>query len=316
MKVSILIPTRDRREYLEQSLLSARLQTYDDLEILVSDDGSTDGSADYLRRIAHDDPRVRLSTTNPTPGAFQNIRHLVQEATGDAVTVLGDDDLLEPEYVTRLATGLLDPSVSTAFCRHDVIDSAGRPTPRKTAKIERAYRYDETAPGRVENSLRPALLGQLWLGSCMFRASVLRAMEFDAACGSAADWDLAIRIACSGASYFVPEILWHYRDHAASLSRLRDIASRREAVKVLEKHAFADRDAEELRLAILRRRLAGLAWALGADNPLATDPVLSEYLRAGGSRLSVRYLAPAALRRLPRPIAGRLRRTLDGLRGS
>lgn len=315
MKVSILIPTRDRRAYLEKSLLSARLQTYEDLEILVSDDGSTDGSADYVRRIANDDPRVRLSTANPTPGAFPNIRHLVIEANGDAVTILGDDDLLESEYVTRLATGLLDPSVSTAFCRHDVIDSAGRPAPGKTARIERAYRYRDTVPGRVENPVRPALMGQMWLGSCMFRASVLRVMEFDAACGSAADWDLAIRIASSGASYFVPDVLWHYRDHAASLSRQRDIASRREAVKVLEKHAFADRAVEQLRLAILRRRLAGLAWALGADDPLAMDPVLSAYLRGGGSRLSARYLAPLALRRLPRPVAMRLRRTLDDFRG-
>jgi hypothetical protein len=138
---------------------------------------------------------------------------------------------------------------------------------------------------------------------------------FDPACGSAADWDLAIRIASIGPSYFVPDVLWRYRDHASSLSRLRDAAGRRDAVAVLQKHAFGDRALEELRLAILRRRLAGLAWALAATDPVAVKPVLADYVRAGGSRLSLRYLGPALLRRVPRLMAGRLRRTLNALRG-
>jgi glycosyltransferase involved in cell wall biosynthesis len=316
VRVSILIPTRNRLEYLAQSLHSARQQTHDDLEILVSDDGSTDGSPEYLQRIADDDPRVRIALPNPMPGAFQNIRHLVNAATGDAVTVLGDDDLLEPEYVARLATGLRDPDVNVAFCKHDVIDSVGHPVRGKATRIERDYRYRETAPGKVINPLRPALLGQMWLGSCMFRTSQLRLMGFDSACGSAADWDLALRITSMGPSFFIPDVLWHYRDHAASLSRSQDIARRRDAVAVLQKHAFPDRALEELRIATLRRRLAGLAWALAAADPVAVSPILADYLRMGGSRLSATYLGPALLRRLPRHLAGRLRRTLNYLRGT
>jgi glycosyltransferase involved in cell wall biosynthesis len=315
VKVSVLIPTRNRLEYLEQSLLSARRQTHDDLEILVSDDGSTDGSLEYLARIAQDDPRVRIASPNPSPGAFPNIRHLVSEAAGDAVTILGDDDILETEYVASLANGLVDPSVGIAFCRHSVIDSVGRPVPRRTAELERVYRYSETPPGRLEHPLRPALLGQMWLGSCLFRASLLRTMPFDASCGSAADWDLAIRIASRGPSFFVPDVLWQYRDHASSLSRIQDISMRRDAVAVLQKHEFADPALEGLRLVILRRRLAGLAWALAPTDPSAVNPVLADYLRVGGRRLSIRYLGPALLRLLPGQMSGRLRRTVDALRG-
>lgn len=315
MRVSIVIPTRDRRTYLELSLNSARRQTYQDLEILVSDDGSTDGSRDYLRGVAQEDPRVRISTPNPTPGAFSNIRHLVDEASGDAIAILGDDDLLEPGFINLLAMGLLDPSVNTAFCKHDVIDTSGRPSPRRTARITRAYRYRDTAPGRMGHPLRAALLGQMWLGSCLFRASVLRATAFDPTCGSAADWDLAIRIASDGSSYFVPRVLWHYRDHAESLSRVRAIARRADAVSVLEKHTFADRGLERLRLAMLRRRLIGLALALGEDDPKAMHQVLSRYLQVGGRRLSFPYLGCVVYCRLPRRIAGPLRRRIDDLRG-
>ena len=315
MQVTIAIPTRDRRRYLEQSLRSAQAQTHPDLEILVSDDGSTDGTTDFVRSVADVDPRVRLATDNPTPGAFANIRHLIDEATGDAIAVLGDDDLLEPSYVSRLAMGMLDPSVSAAFCRHDVIDANGHPKPRKTARVERVHRYDETLAGRLDDPGRPALLGQMWLGSCLFRTTVLRATAFDPACGSAADWDLAIRIVSGGTSYFVPDVLWHYRDHAASLSRGRDIGRRRDAVTVLEKHAFDDPGLEALRLSTLRRRLAGLALAVAVDDPAAMPPVLSDYRRAGGSRLSAPYLGAVAFRWLPRAVAAPLRRRFDEFRG-
>jgi glycosyltransferase involved in cell wall biosynthesis len=315
VKVSIVIPTRDRLSLLRQSLQSARLQAHGDLEILVSDDGSTDGTREYLQAVAQEDQRVRVSTINPTPGAFANIRHLINEATGVAIAILGDDDILEADYIPRLAAGLLDPTVTTAYCRHDVIDGDGRPQPRRTARVTRTYRYLETSPGRLEHPVRAALLGQMWLGSCLFRTSVLRATPFDPACGSAADWDLAMRMASTGASYYVPDVLWHYRDHARSITRVGDLARRRDAVQVLEKHGFDDRVAERLRLKILQRRLIGLALALAEDDRMSMQRVLSRYLQVGGSRLAPGYLGALVIQRLPRRIATSFRREINNLRG-
>ena len=273
MKVTIAIPTRDRRRYLEQSLRSAQAQTHPDLEVSWSrTTGRLTGPRTSFESVADVDPRVRLATDNPTPGAFANIRHLIDEATGDAIAVLGDDDLLEPSYVSRLAMGMLDPSVSAAFCRHDVIDANGHPKPAQdgTGRTRASIRRDtgrQTGRPRPAGPARPDVFG-----SCLFRTTVLRATAFDPACGSAADWDLAIRIVSGGTSYFVPDVLWHYRDHAASLSRGRDIGRRRDAVTVLEKHAFDDPGLEALRLSLLRRRLAGLALAVAIEEPRGDGP--------------------------------------------
>jgi GT2 family glycosyltransferase len=314
VKVSIVIPTRDRLPWLRESLQSARSQAHPDLEILVSDDGSSDGTRDYLQTVTEEDDRVRVSTSNPAPGAFPNIRHLINEATGEAIAILGDDDILERDYIPKLAAGLVDPTVTTAYCRHDVIDAAGHLQPGRSSRVTRTYRYLETAPGRIENPLQAALLGQMWLGSCLFRASFLRAAPFDPACGSAADWDLAIRIASSGRVYYVPEVLWHYRDHARTITRAGEIGRRRDAVTVLEKHAFEDQGAERLRLKILRRRLLGLALALAEGDPTAMRGALSRYRQLGGSRLSPGYIGALAIQRLPR-IGMAVRRRINEFRG-
>jgi glycosyltransferase involved in cell wall biosynthesis len=310
VRVSILIPSKDRRRYLAESLRSAQLQTHPDLEILVSDDGSSDGSADEVRRIARSDRRVQLTPPNPRPGALTNIGHLIGHASGEAVAVLGDDDLLEPEFVSRLAIGLSDPSVGAAFCRHDIIDRDGRRQARRTARVLRLHRYEHTEPGRLDDGVLSALFGQMWLGSCLFRTPVIRSHPFDPNSGSASDWDLAIRVATSHPVYFVPDILWHYRDHAASLTRLRDLERRRDAVAVLEKHRFEDPRIEAIRRSLLRQRLSGLAWALATVDSAAVEPVIAAYRAAGGRRRSARYVGPLLLARLPRSLARSVRHTV------
>ena len=83
MRISILIPTRNRRALLERAVESARGQTMAAHEILVSDDGSTDGTQRYVEDVAAIDPRVRLLTTNPSPGIFTNFNYLVSQSSGD-----------------------------------------------------------------------------------------------------------------------------------------------------------------------------------------------------------------------------------------
>src|SRR5262249_7210414 len=101
-KVSILIPTYNRRALLEQALESARLQTYENLEIIVSDNGSKDPLLDIKERCASD-PRVRWHRNPETIGLAPNWVKLVYElATGEYAKVLADDDQIhDPEHVAK-----------------------------------------------------------------------------------------------------------------------------------------------------------------------------------------------------------------------
>jgi hypothetical protein len=127
--VSVCIPVWNREHLLSETLDSVLGQTYDDLEVLVVDNASTDGSADVARRYAARDSRVRLVVNGANIGGMPNYRRCLELATGDYLKFCNSDDLLPPSLVTRLAAGLEDPGVGLAFARQSMIDESGRALP-------------------------------------------------------------------------------------------------------------------------------------------------------------------------------------------
>ena len=101
-RVSIVIPTFNRRAMLGEAVVSALAQRYPDLEVLVSDNCSTDGTAEAMQ--AHlGDPRFRYVRNEANLGMVGNWRRAVFEyARGDWFLILSDDDLLlDPDYLTK-----------------------------------------------------------------------------------------------------------------------------------------------------------------------------------------------------------------------
>jgi glycosyltransferase involved in cell wall biosynthesis len=93
--VSIIIPLFNRRELISDTLQSIRTQSFDDLEILVVDDGSSDGGPEYVDSISLIDARIRLIRRSKQPQGAQQCRNIGSElATGKYVLFLDSDDLL------------------------------------------------------------------------------------------------------------------------------------------------------------------------------------------------------------------------------
>lgn len=99
--VSLCIPVFNRRVQLERALRSAREQTHRDLEIVVLDNASTDGSYEVARRHADEDPRVRPLRNSSTVDKPDNWRRVLMSARGRHVTLLFSDDWLAPDAVAR-----------------------------------------------------------------------------------------------------------------------------------------------------------------------------------------------------------------------
>lgn len=100
-KVSIIITTYNRRLALERSLRSALGQTYLDVEVLVVDDGSTDGTEDHLKNL-FEDKRVRYIKLSNNQGPTAARNKGLDEAVGEYTLVWDSDDLLDPDAVTTL----------------------------------------------------------------------------------------------------------------------------------------------------------------------------------------------------------------------
>ena len=99
-KVSVVIPVYNTEKYLEATLQSIRNQTCCEIEIIVIDDGSTDCSAEIVRRAADEDGRIVL-VSQPNRGLSLARNAGIARASGEFVYFMDSDDLLEPDALER-----------------------------------------------------------------------------------------------------------------------------------------------------------------------------------------------------------------------
>lgn len=128
--VSVLIPTYNYARHLPEAIESVLEQDWRDLELLISDDCSTDGSREVIARYAAQDSRVRFHIHRANLGLVENWNWCLAEARGEYVKFLfGDDKLATPQALTKLVN-LLDtnPSAVLAASARFVIDENSRVT--------------------------------------------------------------------------------------------------------------------------------------------------------------------------------------------
>ncbi len=130
--VSICIPTYNRKEYLKEALASVFAQTYKDYEVVVLDDGSTDGTGEIVKNTDYN--VVYYWVNHIGQSAARN--KLIELAQGEYITFLDSDDLLFPDAVQRLMDVIdsYGPDVF-AYGSHIGVDEEGNEVRRKQHKL-------------------------------------------------------------------------------------------------------------------------------------------------------------------------------------
>lgn len=100
-RLTIVIPTLNRATLVVRAIDSAMAQTFQDIEIIVSNNGSTDNTSTVLERYIGA-PRVRILQREQTISANEHGRYLVEQARGEFFLGLSDDDWIEPDMVARV----------------------------------------------------------------------------------------------------------------------------------------------------------------------------------------------------------------------
>ena len=127
MLVSIIVPVYNVAPYLREALDSIVNQTYKDLEILIIDDGSTDGSSAICEEYASKDPRIRLiHQSNKGLSGARNTG--LEHATGDYVAFIDSDDSVSPVFIESLVNAMTSSSASIAVCKFSIINTSGSMT--------------------------------------------------------------------------------------------------------------------------------------------------------------------------------------------
>ncbi len=122
--VCVVIPTFDRIEFLKPCLESVYAQTFRGFEIVVVDDGSTDGTARWLasRRL----PRLTLLRNARNRGPARARNRALAAASAQLLAFLDSDDLWRPGYLDAMTRAFRDPGIVAAFSGYDRIDERGR----------------------------------------------------------------------------------------------------------------------------------------------------------------------------------------------
>jgi glycosyltransferase involved in cell wall biosynthesis len=224
--VSICIPTYQGSRWVHDSTASALAQDYPNVEVVISDDASTDGTAEIAAAIA--DGRVRVARSDRRLGMAGNWNRSVQLARGEYVKLLMQDDLLAPSCVSRMADVLSrNPSVGFVFSRRtiEVDDPADAGAIRLARKLERLPgrlgALGEVNDGRaIFHAMRRTGFRGNWIGeptAVMVRRDALdRVGLFNTRLRQLTDLELWLRLAFFFDVGFVPEALATFRLHATS----------------------------------------------------------------------------------------------------
>ncbi|MGY1760601.1 glycosyltransferase [Geodermatophilus sp. SYSU D00779] len=216
--VSILVPTYNGERFIDAALCSALAQTHRNIEVIVGDDASTDGTPEILAAFAAADPRVRVIRHPDNIGAFENPKQLFQAARGEFIKFLLHDDVLAPNCVRTLVRGMeASPGTSMAFSRRELIGEDGQPVA--------GHQFPQLAdrPGLIEGRA----LGDLVLENCAnvigeLTTVLFRRVDVDAATlwqidgrRLAANGDVALwlRLLARGHAFYTPEVLSSFRRH-------------------------------------------------------------------------------------------------------
>jgi succinoglycan biosynthesis protein ExoO len=307
--VSVVMANFNGGAYLAEAIGSVQKQTLRDLEIIVSDDGSTDNSVGIVTQLQSTDPRIRLlrSDRNGGPAAARN--RALDVVKGEWVAIMDSDDLIRPERLALLVeVADRDGADIIADDLFEFESDCSNPSRRHLqGKWTRGPFWVNIldyvccnhfyGPGPALGYLKP-----------LIRASILkeRTTRYDETLRIAEDYNLVLRLLHSGATMRVyPLPFYYYRKHSNSIShRLNDDALT--ALKAADLRFLTQISREERRLTIaVKARMRSIEIALDYEGLLAAIKA-----RDWSKVLATIVSQPQAAALLRLPIGVRLRRLI------
>ena len=213
--VSVIIPAFNAAAHVRQTLNSVVAQTYQEIEVIVVDDGSSDATSSIVEEFVARETRCqRVRQSNAGVGAARNTA--IRKARGKYVAPLDADDFWVPEKLEKQVARMEQCGSETGmvYCWSTLIDNNGK-------------RVGSSHPYTLEGRLRHALVLKNLIGNAsapLFRAAALEKVGLyptraeQGGAQGCEDWDLALRIAEIFSVRVVPECLVAYRQNGSSMS--------------------------------------------------------------------------------------------------
>jgi glycosyltransferase involved in cell wall biosynthesis len=228
--VSVITPTYNRPAYLKEALSSAVRQTYQNIEIVVSDNCSPQNIQALVESFG--DSRIRFSRNETNLGMIANTLKAFKMAKGKYVACLLDDDMWEEDYLAKLVPLLeANSNLALAFCDHYIMKANGEidyaASENCSRDFKRAYLKEGVYQpfwkiGLVDGSIATAM-------ATVIRRDIIDWDSIPHEVGGSWDVYLTYLCGCSGlGAYYYPEKLTRYREHEQTETMLNGSRNRKD----------------------------------------------------------------------------------------
>ncbi len=256
--VSVIIPTFNCEDYIEEAIDSVLNQTYRKIEIIVVNDGSTDDTQEVLKKYGH---KIILINQTNAGAPFARNRGL-EIARGKYITFLDSDDIWQKSKIEKQVYYLeRNKNVGLVYCDWDMLikDNTGKFIHQDQSPAHSYVKYNTS--GWIYNQL---LFDSTLNTSCvMIRDSIIKKVgKFNTKYLSGQDYDYWFRISRLTQVYKLDEKLASYRQHENNMTqKYRDIDYRTLIIESsIQKWGLVGPDGKKTKKVDLYRRLSELSW--------------------------------------------------------
>ena len=206
-RLSIGLPVYNGEKFISESIDSILAQTFQDFELIICDNASTDKTEEICRAYTAEDERIRYYRNEKNIGCARNFNRVFQLSTGEYFKWIAYDDLHAPDFLQKCIE-ILDRDSSVVLCHSHVyhIDEQGKFLQNYDIK----FKTDSPKPQeRFQELLTKHYCYQIY---GVIRADVIRKTPPISSC-AAADAIFLLRLSLLGRFYEIPEYLFFARNH-------------------------------------------------------------------------------------------------------
>lgn len=224
--VSIIVPSYNHRDFLDKRLASIFNQTFQDFEVILLDDCSTDESNEILKKYAKNQKVSHLVINEKNSGStFKQWKRGIEIANGDLIWIAESDDWADINFLEKLVSCFINERVALAFCDSFIVENKII-TEKKTSNWYKLYQSDSFTNNQVID-------GKLFCwkhftelnyipnaSSVIFKRKFFNPKIFDTKLKMVGDWKFWFQILINGGSvYYYPYPLNYFRRHESNVSR-------------------------------------------------------------------------------------------------
>ena len=224
--LSVILPVYNREQSLKRAAEAVLSQSYKPIELIIVDDGSTDGTAELCRRLSEDHAEVTaIRKENGGPSSARNLG--LKAAKGEYIAFMDSDDGLDPHMYERLIRSIEESGAVIALCGFDSVEKSEQPSGAGAFTDKREDMLE------LLTDIRRGFGWGVW--NKVYKRGLLSGLEFDEKLRINEDLDFNIRafIKASAISY-TNDKLYHYNKENEGLSKAPDIKRYLNAMEAIE----------------------------------------------------------------------------------